>query len=1004
MLHSIALSVLMGIMSLAAQPVPADGVRCWEDQLTLPTYGWEEDIHPVFQEYENAIYYPWTRQDYLTGVKKDRTYKTLNLENQFLRVTCIPELGGRIYSVFDKTTNQEMFHKNDVIKPALIAMRGAWISGGIEWNVGPQGHTVFIMEPTLARVCIGDQGEATLIVGATDKTFGTRWEVRLSLWKDKSFLDEKIRLINPTDGVQPYYFWNNTAFQNLKGTRFIYPMTLGCDHGGTNFFTWPEFKGKDITWLKNYEVMTSVFGYRVNFDFFGAYDADRDRGIVSAADHRRVPGKKAWTWGQDDFGVVSQMSLSDVTREECQYIEVQSGPLLTQADFGMLQPQQTVQWRECWYPAHGLGQGFEFATPDAVVQATRSGGTLTLEILGTGLYPDAACTVSQDGKTLSESAFPLTPAAPCRVAVAAVADGPAHVRVWSKEKGTLLEYDTPLAIPKVEAPDLTKKPAVTADELFQEAWLLDSQSNPVVAREGYQKVLALDPAHVKTLCALAVLDNEQGRTVEAEANARAAVAKAPGNGDAWYQLGVALLRQGRCAEARDCGEKAAQCNVFSPAGLNLAGRAAARMRDYKTARTAFVKALEIAGEDPHNSQYLAAVTLALAPRKDAVRFAESIAANDLTNVFDDLAAFTAENRQESIACVAGMLGKHAGFAVLEAAALFADLGMYAEAAKALGRVGEKTDLFASYGPYPDYCRAFYLSMAKKERADKCLDHAAGAALTDFFPHGTQALEVLQWAVQERPGDARARYLLGIVLAGLHRIDEVVPCWEKSVALDPKLGQAWRLLGLHHWKKDKDLAKAETCYRQALAALPGDQIVLRDLTEVLTTLSKRPEAIQLAEKLPQDLLKRYDLGLWLAKAYVDEKRYDDCITFLGDARFSNWEGVTTPRDTWVGALVERGKLRFEAGKNEEALGDFQTALTYPANLGVGQRYKRTDAEVCYWNGKTLQALGCVEEAKKSWQEGAAQVSAAGPAATFITVTPAQDEHVRKCKEALTAAGK
>ena len=174
MLHSIALSVLMGIMSLAAQPVPADGVRCWEDQLTLPTYGWEEDIHPVFQEYENAIYYPWTRQDYLTGVKKDRTYKTLNLENQFLRVTCIPELGGRIYSVFDKTTNQEMFHKNDVIKPALIAMRGAWISGGIEWNVGPQGHTVFIMEPTLARVCIGDQGEATLIVGATDKTFGTQ--------------------------------------------------------------------------------------------------------------------------------------------------------------------------------------------------------------------------------------------------------------------------------------------------------------------------------------------------------------------------------------------------------------------------------------------------------------------------------------------------------------------------------------------------------------------------------------------------------------------------------------------------------------------------------------------------------------------------------------------------------------------------------------------------------------------------------------------------------------
>ncbi len=1004
MLHSIAVSVVIGVMSLAGQPATADGVRCWEDQLTLPTYGWEEDIHPVFQEYEKSIYYPWTRQDYLTGVKKDRTYKTLNLENPFLRVTCIPELGGRIYSVLDKTTNEEMFHKNDVIKPALIAMRGAWISGGIEWNVGPQGHTVFIMEPTLARVCMGDKGEATLIVGATDKTFGTRWEVRLSLWKDKAYLDEEIRLINPTDGVQPYYFWNNTAFPSLKGTRFIYPMTLGCDHAGTSFFTWPEFKGKDITWLKNYENMTSVFGYKVGFDFFGAYDADRDRGIVSAADHHKVPGKKAWTWGKDDFGIVSQMSLTDVGRDASQYIEVQSGPLLTQADFGMLQPQQTVKWRECWYPAHGLGQGFEFATRDAVIQATRSGGTLTLDILGTGLFPDAVCTVTQEGKALTESGFPLTPAAPCRVAIASVAEGPAHVRVWSRQKGTLLEYDTPLAIPKVDPPDLTKKPAVTADELFQEAWLLDSQSNPVAAREGYQKVLAVDPEHVKALCALAVLDNEQGRYADAEANAREAINRNGGNTDAWYQLGVACLRQERFDEARACGEKASLCNVFSPAGLNLAGRAEARLHHYKGARADFAKALELAGDNPHNCQYLAAVALALSPRKEAKRFAEGIAPNDQTNVFDDLAAGMAAGRPEEGVGRAGMLGKHAGFAVLEATALFADLGMHGDAAKALGRVESKTDFFKNCGPYPGYCRAYYMTMAKKGRTEKCLDNAAKAALTDFFPHGTHALEVLQWATRERPKDAKAQYLLGIVLAGLHRTDEAVPCWEKATALDPNIGQAWRLLGLHHWKMDKDLAKAESCYRQALATLPNDQIVLRDLTEVLTALNRRPEAILLAEKLPADVLKRYDLGLWLAKAYADEKRYDDCIAFLGDARFSNWEGVTSPRDIWVDGLVGRGKQRLEAGKNEEALADFQTALTYPANLGVGQRYKRTDAEVCYWNGKALEALGRVKEASGMWQEGASQISSAGPPATFIEVTPVQDEHVKKCKEALAMVKK
>ena len=290
-------------------------------------------------------------------------------------------------------------------------------------------------------------------------------------------------------------------------------------------------------------------------------------------------------------------------------------------------------------------------------------------------------------------------------------------------------------------------------------------------------------------------------------------------------------------------------------------------------------------------------------------------------------------------------------------------------------------------------------MSGQGHGGRYLKRAAKQPLAKCFPHGTHALEVLQWCVKARPQDGKARYLLGLTLAGLHRTDEAVACWEQAVALDPSNGHAWRLLGLHLWKKDKDLARAEDCYRKALAALPNDQIVLRDLTEVLTALGKRPEAILLAEALPQDLLKRYDLGLWLAKAYADEQCYDDCIAFLGDARFSNWEGVTTPRDTWAGALVARGKLRLEAGQNEAALADFQTALTYPENLGVGQRYKRTDAEVCYWNGRALQALGRMDQARAMWQEGAAQITSADPPATFITVTPAQDEHVRKCREAL-----
>jgi tetratricopeptide (TPR) repeat protein len=552
----------------------------------------------------------------------------------------------------------------------------------------------------------------------------------------------------------------------------------------------------------------------------------------------------------------------------------------------------------------------------------------------------------------------------------AVANGPAHVRVWSRAAGTLLEYDTPLAIPKVDAPDLTKKPAVTADELYEEAYLLDSQSNPGGAREGYQKALAADPGHVKTLCALAVLDNEQGRYAEAEANARKAAEKDAHNGGAWYQAGIACLHQARFEEAR----------------------------------AAFKKALETNPKEGYNCQYLAAVALKLSPGREAASLASDMDEADLTNTLTTVIRGLAKKAPEDCALRAGMLGPNAGVAVLDAAAFLADLGLHGKAAETIGRIDKNTSFFQDYGPYPDYCRAYYLTRTGKGGGEKYLDRGTEQPLTRFFPHGTHALEVLQWAVKERPEDAKAQYLLGITLAGLHRTEEALPCWEKAAQLDPKIGQAWRLLGLHYWKKGNDLNKAEGCYRLALAALPNDQIVLRDLTEVLTALNRRPEAILLAEQFPTDVLKRYDLGLWLGKAYADEKRYDDCIAFLGEARFSNWEGVTTPRDTWVGALVERGKQRFEAGRNEEALADFQTALTYPANLGVGQRYKRTDAEVCYWNGRVLQALGRTDDARKMWQEGASQLCAADPPATFITVTPAQDEHVKKCKEALEAPAK
>ncbi|HRZ81143.1 MAG TPA: DUF5107 domain-containing protein [Candidatus Hydrogenedentes bacterium] len=1011
----------IGLFLLAGAALAAEPVKQWEDTLTLPTYGWEDDPNPVFQAYEGGIYYPWTKQDHLPPQKQDRAYRALHLENEYLHVVCLPELGGRIHSVFDKTTGEEMFHKNDVIKPALIAMRGAWIAGGIEWNVGPQGHTVFMMEPVGGVLEANPDGSATLIVAAVEKTFRTRWEVRLTLHPGRALLDEEIRLANPTDGVQPYYFWNNTAFPNRPGTRFIYPMTLGTDHNGTTFFTWPENGGRDITWLRNYDTMTSVFGYRVDFDFFGAYDADRDRGIVSHANHHQVPGKKAWTWGTDDFGVYSQMGLTDAGRDEAPYIEVQSGPLRTQADYGMMRPRQTIAWRECWYPVHGLGDGFDFANGDLAVSVKRDGAALAVRMIATAEHEAAECVlfdaqdtrlsvrmVTLSPKTPNTLTFDLGPDLP--------ADAPLRLRV-SVPGAVLLDQTFPLQIPKVDPPSLEKKPAradglPTADELFAEAFLLDSQSKPDEARAAYGKALKTDPAHADTLWALAVLDNEQGLYASAASRAEKALERDPEHGPAAYQLGVACLRRGDFAAAATWGWKASRCAGLEAAGLNLAGRAAMNLGRLDEARSLFERAAAWAPQDRANRDSLLAVRSVLGGGET---LAKDLAAVRRDAPLDPLPALLeplARGEVHTLVPALRGLGGDPVFNVLDAAAFFADHGQPAAALILLRAVIKDRTLFPQDDPFVLYAAAYYRDRLgddappplKVVPVDDLLARAAAAPLSKNFPHGAQAFAVLEWAVTRRPDAANAPYLLGLACAGAHRLDEAVARWEAAVALDPGLAPAWRLLGLHRWKKDADLAGAEECLRKALAAAPADQVVLRDLTAVLTALQRRPEALALVEALPAGVDVRYDLALWRAGALLGEKQYDRCLDLLRTGDFTNWEGSTRPRDLYTAALTARGKLRAEEGRTDEALADFREALTYPENLGVGRKYKPTEAEARYWAGKMLHQLGRTDEARAEWTEGASQVDRQSPALPFITVTDAQDAHVKKCAAALELLGK
>lgn len=1005
----------------------AGRVRTWEEEVVIPTYALgPDDPNPQFYELTGSIIYPYTVQDGFSSVRVERTYRAVFLENDYLRVMCLPEIGGRIQSVYDKVRGEEMFHYNQVIKPGHIALRGAWISGGIEWNRGPQGHTVTSFSPVDVVSVQNPDGSASLVIGYTEKNFRTAWSVRLTLHPDRAYLDEQIEIFNPTDGFHPYYFWNNTAFPQLDGTRFIYPMTLGSDHDGKVFFSWPIDEGRDLTWLKNYPGPTSVFGYQVPFDFFGAYDVDRDFGIVQVADHRVLPGKKAWTWGQSDAGMVAQSVLTD---EDGPYIEVQSGPLPTQADFEMLLPGQSISWQEYWYPVGGLVDGFEYATRHVAVQRRDAGAAgnwssvggaelgpgigVELRFLPTGTHADARIEVRQGDRELAARTADLEPGTAEIFELDVAAGESVSVEVTSAEGDSLLRYDSPLQVPDRTPPE--PEPAtleMTAEHHYVTGFELDKMMNRVGARREYEAALEADASHMQALVALAVLDAEAGRYEGAQELLDRALSVDPESGLALYLRGVANLRLGDLDAALADGGAAAERPGSAALGYGLTGRALMLQGDHEGAVATFEAGLGAGDEDRARlSELLMLAVYAAGDGERAEELATTAVDGGIVRLVPWAVAALAEGGSiagdEDLAARARRFADSVSwvgepeFAHLELAFELASVGLVKEAAALTHAT--LVEGHQSPRPLPLYTLAYLQhGSGDMEESRSRLEQARRTMADYVFASRPEMIAVLRHALSEDPNDARAHEYLGNLYAGLGRLGEAEAEWRQAAELDGGLSVAPRNLGLLAWKRDADLSAAGAWYRKAIDARPDDQTLVRDLARVLIEQGENEEAIGLLEATSAGGAARADVIVLLARSYTDEGRYDEAIALLEATTFTNREGV---RDTWEifsRAHIERGIERLElaaegrqerAGEDrsafESALADFEAALTYPRNLNAGRPHEPLEARALYWKGRALEAMGEAEAAHEAWQACAAGVRRGAD----------QQEHIRRCEEKL-----
>lgn len=958
----------MAVICCATASAHAAKVTARTGEITLPTYGWAANKHPHFRGTDGKNIYPYPMLDFLSRDKTNRTYRTVILENEYLRITFLPELGGKIHEVLDKTTGQPMFYVNNVIKPGLIGQCGAWTSGGVEWNTGPQGHTVSCMQPVDVVILPPEKdGSRSVAIGETERIYRTKWTVVVTLRPGRSFIEERIRIYNPTESVRPYYFWNCTAVPNTPGFRFIYPMTLGCDHAGEKFFNWPVDNGKDLTHGTNYQDASSIFAWHCDQDFFGSYNDDLGRGVVAYANHHQLPGKKAWTWGQGGFGKMHQMDLTD---DDGPYNEVQTGPLLTQAQVGRLDPCEAVEWKEWWYPIHGLG-GFTFANKNVAVNASLEGGNLNLRMLGTADQAKVKVEVFKDTNLVAKANCKLSPRSPAELRLPLAGATEPLVIKLSAGQQTLADFRLPLELPVRQQPPSKPKPE-SASELAQAGWQDFLFARFPEAESRFREALEKDSKSVEARTGLAFLKLDSDPNVAAS-EARAALATDPDKGLARFALAVAEMRAGDEKAALDDAWKAALDPTTATAARALVAKLLLRKNDW----LGVVAALQETG--PWQSDPVCRARLALALHRLGNPTAAKPAGENLrVDPFDALAA----NIFQSCLSVSEMR----------------------QAEWLQSRIPQTKDLLADFSDLGQL--RWDLSFMCPENASPLLPNSShwsipplvywmGQVMEDsskgVFPSRLEELTLLRVAANSSTNaDAsdvahqlqiqlagKGQLLLGHLLFHLGRQAEGRAMWKRAAELGAEPVIACRALGMAAKTLDNDLPSARDWLTKANQADPKDSIVARDLANVLFALAdkaasdaeKRALAIEARDRLQAAFAEgkgRSDFVALLARAQNRLDEFAETARMLDTVRVTIWEGAHEVHDLFVQSHLALGEAHLKAGRAAEALAEFNRALEYPANLATGKLENAREAHINFARGNALAALGRKTEAAAAWK--------------------------------------
>lgn len=953
----------------------------------IPTYpAGPPDPNPMFffgkesQGAEGRIY-PYPLYDNLTNVKTNKTYHIVYLENEYVKISILPEIGGRLFSALDKTNNYDFIYKHSVIKPALIGLIGAWISGGIEWNI-PHHHRATTFIPVQWSREDNPDGSKTIWVGELEVRQRMRWAVGYTLYPGSSVLECKMRIINDTPVENTMLCFANVAVAPNDNYQVIFPPSTqySTGHSKRSFQPWPVTdNGIDVSWYKNNKNAASWFAVNYTEDFVAGFDHGLNAGVLSVADHNIVPGKKFWTWG---VGSMWDKILADDARP---YLEIMVGAYSdNQPDYSWLQPFEERSFEMNWYPFRGI-DGVKNANLDAAVNLDIKDGNAIFGFYTTKAYTNASVCLRAGSKVLFEEKISINPAKPYAKQVAIPSGLDEHIIRASLAAGDreLVAYSPVRTVP-LPRPIGTTTPGQPADykndeELFLAGQRIDQFHNPSLDADPYWlETLRRDSGNVAANTGMGLLSLKKAEFHNAEKYFNKAIERltfqftAPKNVEPFYYLGVALKAQGRFDEAFTSFYKATWKQEWKSPGYFSVAEIAVMHNDFPSALNFVNRSLDANSFNVRAYVLKAAILRHLNRTEEATRLVTF--AREKCDPLDVglMAEQWLATKDANIAQTLFTTMKTHPATAQETAAEYFNCGLWGDGLTVLKDCISATSDKAIISPIVYY----YLGYFSEKLGDlpKAGDYRKQATLQSpeyVFPFQSEVIPVLRSALEANPKDARAAYYLGNLLYDWQPL-ESISLWERSSASDPGFPITWRNLAIaySHQQGENSQQKAIVSLEKAVLlanAYPTHFAELDRLYQAAgTPVQKR---LELLERNQKTVIRNDEALGSLINLKTFAGKPDESIQLMQNRTFSIWEGAT-PFNTgqaWADAYLVRGLQHLKVKKYSEAIEDFKTALDPPENLRADQRRGSYNAGISYWTGCAYEASGEKEKAQKSWND-------------------------------------